>query len=77
MEMTMNMGAFEALDMNELMVVDGGSKEAAGAIMIIGGAVIAGFLAPITCGGSLAVYAQCAVVGYSLMATGVATSIWG
>lgn len=77
MEMTLNTGAFEVLNRQELFIVGGGSKETAGAVMIIGGAVIAGILAPVTCGGSVAVYAQCAAIGYGLMATGVATTVWG
>ena len=78
MEMALNMGAFQALDQQELFAVDGdGSHVAAGAILLIGGAVIAGFLAPITCGGSLALYVEGATLGYSLMVMGVGTLCGG
>lgn len=54
-----------------MMLVDGGSKETAAGILIIGGAIIAGILAPLTCGGSLAVYAGSFLTGCGVMATGL------
>lgn len=77
MELTMNMSPFKVLDEKELYLLDGGSKEAAAGIMIIGGAVIAGILAPLTCGGSLAVYAGGALTGYGCMAAGVVVAAGG
>lgn len=77
MELTMNMSAFKALDEKELYLLDGGSKEVAAGILIISGAVIAGILAPITCGGSLAAYAGGALAGYGCMAGGIVVAAEG
>ena len=70
MEMVMSNG-FAVLNANEMMDVNGGSQEAKVLVLLIGGAVVSGILAPVTCGGSLAVYAEGALAGYSMMAMGV------
>ena len=69
MEMTMNMGAFEALDMNELMVVDGGDKARQ--------QMVAAHRASGKSLGSTktAVNAQATVTGWGLALVGVATAI--
>lgn len=61
--------AFEALSNDEMMNVEGGGN-AGRVIMIVGGAVVAGIAAPLTCGGSLGVYATVAATGYGMMFTG-------
>ena len=77
MELALNMGAFEELDQKEMMEVDGGTKETAGMIMMIGGAILAGVLAPLTCGASVATFVTTSFMGYTLMGTGMATYTWG
>ena len=77
MDMALNMGAFEALDQQEMMEVDGGSREAAACVLIVGGAVIAGVLAPLTCGGSVAVYAEGVAAGCGVMLAGVQVACGG
>ena len=42
MELALNMGAFEALDYNELFAVDGGASKFAIAVVNIGCSIIAG-----------------------------------
>lgn len=63
-------GNFCEMSAEEEEIIEGGSKGAAQVIMIVGGAAIAGVLAPITCGGSLGAYVAGASVGYGLMITG-------
>ena len=70
MEMALKMGSFEALTVNEMYDVDGGSATTGRMIMMIGGAVVTGIVAPLTCGGSLAAYAAVAATGYGMMFTG-------
>lgn len=69
MELTMtNSFGFCELNENEMMMIDGGSKEAAQAIMIIGGAVLLGVGAPII--GAVAgagMFATAYVAGVGLM----------
>ena len=76
-EMTLKMNAFDSLTMDEMMAVDGGSRAAAAGVLIIGGAVIAGILAPITCGGSLGIYVAGAAVGYGVMLNGIQIACGG
>lgn len=73
--MTLNMSVFSAMETEEMYVVEGGTKEAAAGVLIIGGAIVAGILAPLTCGGSLAAYASVALAGYTAMGTGAALLI--
>lgn len=70
MEMTLNMGAFGALNQQEMMMVDGESPTAGRMIMVMGGAVVAGIVAPLTCGGSVGAYIGVAATGYGMMFTG-------
>lgn len=60
MEMAMNVGAFEALNDDELMLVDGGASKFAVAVVNIGCSIIAGVvcagagaLAGAACGGGI------------------------
>lgn len=46
MELTMTNGFCE-LTMDEMQVVDGGSKEAAQAVLVVGGTVLCGAAAPV------------------------------
>lgn len=69
MERTLKMGTFEMLSSQELMEIDGGS-ETGRMIMMVGGAVVAGIVAPLTCGGSLAAYTAVAATGYGMVLTG-------
>lgn len=72
MEKALNMSAtsFAPLTFDELMEIDGGSATTGRMIMVVGGAVVAGIVAPLTCGGSLAAYAAVAATGYGMMFTG-------
>ncbi len=70
MEMSLNLGSFEALNIEEMLIVDGGNATAGRMIMVVGGAVVAGIVAPLTCGGSLGAYAAVAATGYGMMFTG-------
>lgn len=70
MEITLKVGAFDALDQNELMLVEGGSATAGRMIMVVGGAIVAGIVAPLTCGGSLLAYAATAATGYGMLFMG-------
>lgn len=68
MEMTLNANFLE-FENNELEMVNGGSKEAAQAVLIIGGAVMLGIGAPLLCAataGSGVVFATAYLMGISL-----------
>lgn len=75
--MQYNEDAMSILAVKEMMAVDGGGRNAAACVLIVGGAVIAGMLAPITCGGSFAAYVAGAATGYGVMLTGIQIACGG
>lgn len=75
--MTMPVTGFTELGNEELAAIDGGSYKTAGAILMFGGAVVAGILAPVTCGGSVLAFAEGALTGYGAMAAGAVISCGG
>ena len=76
MELTMNMSAFEQLDSRDMMEVDGGSAASA-TVFVIGGAIVAGILAPVTCGGSVGAYVAGVTAGLTLMVNGLQEACGG
>lgn len=69
MELTINNGFYELAD-NDVFEIEGGTSTAGRMVMMVGGAVVAGLVAPLTCGGSLAAYATVAGTGYGMMVVG-------
>lgn len=69
MELVINKGFYELVD-NDIFEIVGGTSTAGRMVMVIGGAVVAGVVAPLTCGGSLAAYASLAGTGYGMMVMG-------
>lgn len=67
MEMILNNG-FTELSLEEMELVDGGSKEAAQAVLIVGGAVLLGVGAPVVGAvAGVAAFATAYVTGVGLM----------